>query len=374
MLTGIPADAIAGIDLTGIVAYLRVSGWQEAGGYGRAQIWTRTVDGAEVEVLVPASADLRDYPARLAELVGTLSTVEGRLMTDVAQDLRSSMLDVQYIRTMPDGPTGSIPLHEGYLAIKGVHDLFLAAATSAVSAERPTVLPSQKPPQARGFLDQVRLGQTSKGSYVLRVETPLPPPGITPPVSSREILLHLHQATSAAHDAASHSTEDGLSAFAERVGDGVSANLCQALAEIGGQRRNAFELRFAWAPASPLKGLTTPTVRFDQPMITALKAGAKYLRELPVIETATVVGRVVDLHRTPTDRLGKVQVEGVVEVGEQRHEDRVTMRLGPRDYDLALSAHGSRRPLRVVGELRHTGRHFDISRVSSIEIVPPPPS
>jgi hypothetical protein len=80
---------------------------------------------------------------------------------------------------------------------------------------------------------------------------------------------------------------------------------------------------------------------------------------------------VVDLHRTPTDRLGKVQVEGVVEAGGQRYEGRVTMRLAPPDYDLALSAHGTQRPLRVVGQLRHTGRHFEISRISSVEIVPP---
>ncbi|MGH3839600.1 MAG: hypothetical protein ACRDSF_28440, partial [Pseudonocardiaceae bacterium] len=202
MPTGIPADAMAGIDPAGIVAYLRASGWREAGSYGRAAIWTRPVDGAEAEVLVPVSGELRDYPTRLVELVSTLSTVEGRLVADVLQDLRSPMLDVQYIRMMPDGPSGSTPLHEGYLAIKGVHDLFLAAATSAVSSERPTVLPSQKPPQARGFLDQVRLGQTSRGSYVLRVETPLPPPGVEPPVSSRGVLLHLYQATSAAHAAA----------------------------------------------------------------------------------------------------------------------------------------------------------------------------
>jgi hypothetical protein len=370
MLTGMPADAVAGIDPAGIVAYLRASGWREAGGYGRAQIWTRTVDGAEAEVLVPASAELRDYPARLAELVGTLSTVEGRLITDVAQDLRSPMLDVQYIATMPDGPSGSIPLHEGYLALGGVRELFLAAATSAVSVARPTVLPSQKPPQARGFLDQVRLGQTSRGSYVLRVETPLPLPGIQPPVSSREVLLHLYQATSAAQDAAVRSGRNGdPTPFVERVGEGVSANLCEALADIGGQRRSAFEMRFAWAPASPVE-LDTPTVRFDRPEITALKAGARYLRELPVTETATVVGRVVDLHRTPTDKLGTVQIEGVVEADGIRHESRVTMRLAAREYDLALSAHGAQRPLRVVGELRHTGRHFEISRVTSVEIIP----
>lgn len=370
MLTGIPTEATAGIDPAGIFAYLQASGWRETGSYGRAAVWTRLVDGAEAEVLVPVSAELRDYPTRLAELVGTLSTVEQRPASEVLQDLRSSRLDVQYIRMMPDGPNGSTPLHEGYLAIKGVHDLFLAAATSAVSSERPSVLPSKKPPQAHGFLDQVRLGQTGRGSYVLRVETPLPSPDITPPVSSREVLLHLYQMTSSAHAAALDTSETDLTAFAERVGEGVSANLCQALVDIGGQRQNSFELRFAWAPAAPLD-LATPTMRFDRSLIKALRKGARYLKELPVTETATVVGRVVELHRTPTDRLGKVQVEGTVEAADRRYEDRVTMWLTLQDYDLALSAHGAQHQLRVVGELRHTGRQFEISRVSSVEIIPP---
>lgn len=373
MLTGIPAEATAGIDPAGIVAYLRESGWRETGGYGRAAIWTRLVDGAEAEVLVPVSAQLRDYPARLAELVGTLATIERRPVSEILQDLRSPWLDVQYIRMLPDGPSGSTPLHEGYLAVKGVHDLFLAAATSAVSAERPTVLPSQKPPQARGFVDQVRLGQTSRGSYVLRVETPLPREFVEQPVSSREVLLHLYQATSAAHDAATRSSRGGDSTpFVERVGEGVSANLCDALVDIGGQRQSSFDIRFAWAPASPVR-LDTPVVRFDRPVIAALKAGAKFLRKLPVTETATVTGRVVDLHRSPMDRLGRVQVEGAVEATDQRRDGRVTMRLAPQHYDLAVSAHGAGRPLRVVGELRHTGRQFEISTVSSVEIVPPPP-
>jgi hypothetical protein len=364
------AAELATVDLAGVVAYLRATGWRETGTYVRTVIWTRTVDGTDAEVLVPDSAGLRDYPARLAELVSTLTALEQRPAAEVLQDLRSPTLDVQYIRMMPDGPSGSTPLHEGYLAVKGVHDLLLAAATSAVSAERPTVLPSQKPQSAKGFLDQVRLGQTTRGSYVLRVETPLPPADIEPPVSSREVLLHLYQATSAAHDAAARSSNGDSTPFVERVGDGVSANLCEALADIGGQRRSPFDIRFAWAPALPLQ-LDTPAMHFDQPAIAALKTGAKFLRKLPVTETATVLGRVVDLHRSPMDRLGTVQVEGVVEEAGQRHEGRVSMRLAPRDYELALSAHGAQRPLRVVGELRHTGRQFEISRVSSVEIIPP---
>lgn len=376
MPTRIPADMMAGIDPSGIVTYLQVSGWRETGEYGRTHVWTRTVDGTEVEVLVPVNAQLRDYPNRLAELVGTLSTVEGRLATEVAQDLRSPRLDVQHIRMMPDGPSGSVPLHEGYLAIKGVNDLYLAAATTAVSADRPTVLPSRKPSQALGFLDQVRLGQTSRGSYVLRVEAPLPPPGITPPVSSRDVLLHLYQVTSAAHSAATESQQsmglvDDLTPFVERVGDGVSANLCEAIVGIGGQRQNAFELTFRWAPAAPVSEVETPSIRFGRSLLAVVKKGGEYLRKLPVAQWATAMGRVVDLHQAPTDRLGRVVVEGVVEAGEQRHEGRVIMRLEPQHYDLAIEAHGSRNALRVSGQMRHTGRQFELSTVSRVEIVPP---
>lgn len=74
------------------------------------------------------------------------------------------------------------------------------------------------------------------------------------------------------------------------------------------------------------------------------------------------------------DQLGKVQVANVVEETGQRHEGRVIMRLARRDYDIAVAAHGTGHLLRVVGELRHTGRQFEISRVSSVEIAPLPGS
>lgn len=366
MTTELSMDVLASVDLAGVIAYLRAAGWQEAGSYSRAVVWTRRFGDGVAEVLVPDSAELRDYASRIADVVDTLSYVEQRQHAEILQDLRSPMVDVQYIRMMPDGPSGTTPLHEGYLAVKGVRDLFLAVATSAVSTERPTVLPSQKPPQAHGFLDQVRLGQTSRGSYVLRVETPLHPPGETPQVSTREVLLHLFQAASAAHDAA-HGDRSDFAEFGERVGDGVSANLCDALAEIGGRRRSPFELRFAWAPTAPVE-VPTPVIHFDRDSITALKGAGKYLRELPVAEEAIVVGRVVDLHRTPMDKLGKVEVEGVVDERGRRHEDKVTMRLPPRYYELALTAHRDQRPIQVSGSIRHTGRRFEISQVVSVEI------
>src|SRR5207249_184147 len=109
--------------LTGIVIYLRSTGWQERDRFARTIIWTRTVDGGEAEVLVPDNSQLRGYAGRVAELVSTLSSIEHRPTEAILRDLTSTTVDVQYIRMTPDGPTGTTPLHDGYLAVKGVRDL-----------------------------------------------------------------------------------------------------------------------------------------------------------------------------------------------------------------------------------------------------------
>lgn len=368
-LPRLPADALTAVDLAGAAAYLRATGWEETGRYHRAVVWTAAVDGGRAEVLLPTRSGVGDYATRMADMIGTLSSVERRPEPEILRDLQSTSVDVQLVRTMPDTPPGTTPLHEGFLAVKGVRDLYLAAATSALSDQRPIVLPGKRPPDAHSFLDRTRLGQPGQGSYVLRVETPLPEPGLQPLVSSRDVLLHLYQATNAAHEAAQAARENSLSEFTERVGDGVSANLCDALADIGGARRSPFELRFAWAPTAPV-GLPTPPLAFDRDTITTLKSAVRYLRELPTAERATVIGNVVNLHRTPMDKLGKVQVEGEVQEPDQtRAGQRVVLRLPADAYERVVAAHGAGRRVRLVGALRHTGRRFEMSEVTEIEIL-----
>ncbi|MFD9959212.1 hypothetical protein [Amycolatopsis sp. NPDC058986] len=370
MRPDLPLEQLASIQLADIVTYLRATGWQESGTYSRSVIWKFAVDDGDAEVLVPAVPELRDYANGVSDVVETLALVEGRPPQEIVRDLRSSRVDVHYIRTVPDGPSGTIPLPEGLKAVQGTHDLLMAAATSTVSPTRPSVLPSNKPDAAKAIISTLRLGQTSVGSYVLRVESPLPEEGVTPLYSPRDALLHLHQAAASAREAAELSRNDDYTAFVERIGDGVSANLCEALANVGGQRQSTFELSFSWALDSPVN-VETPLLRFDSRIISVIKRGGKFLRKYPTEAVATVIGRVVDLHRTPTDKLGKVQLAGVVEVAEKRRaEERIVLRLGSRDYDLALAAHRDGNELRVTGSLRHTGRQSEIIQAERVEILP----
>jgi hypothetical protein len=340
--------------------YLAAHGWRREESEGLSAFWTRASAGTDLEVQLPVNNELRDYPARLAELLGTLTELEDRPREDILRDLRNARVDVQHIRLLPNAPSGTTPLHEGFVAIRGVHDLFLAAATSAVLRTPTPVLPSQKPPEAWQFLRGVRLGQTSVGSYVLRIETPLADnisaqvhPTVEP-VSSRTVLTQLHRAVQAAQSAAG---SEQVSEFEAQSAAGVSANLCKALADIGGVQRSPFEITFAWAPAAPLD-LPTPDIRFDRHMISRLKDASEHLRTLLIAEDARVEGRVVELRRESLDAPGAAVIEGSVQGHVSR--DKVIVHLDLGDYETALQVHRTDGALVVRGRLVRSGSHLEL--------------
>lgn len=360
-MTGPNKAEFAAVPPGDVATYLTGRGWRRDGSEGLSEIWSLD----ELDVLLPENSLLRDYPVRLAELVSTLADVEGRPREEVLRDLRSPRVDVQHIRLLPDSPSGTTPLHEGFVAIRGVHDLFLAAATSAILRSPTPVLPNQKPSGAWSFMRGVRLGQTGVGSYVLRVETPIVDSIsagdslLSDPVSSREVLTRLHRGVQAAHSAAN---ANQVSAFERYTQTGVSANFCKALADIGGVRRSPFEISFAWAPAEPRHD-PMPALHFDRRMISRLKEASEHLRTLLVADNAQVVGRVVELRRASPNALGAAVIEGTVHVGNQRSRDKIIARLRVNDYETAMQLHRTGESLVVRGRLVRSGSHLELTDV-----------
>ncbi|QIZ33714.1 hypothetical protein [Saccharopolyspora sp. ASAGF58] len=352
-----------------IATYLRASGWYEADHYNQATIWTHGPAGNETDVLAPPNNTFRDYPRRMIELLATVADVEQREPADVLQDLLSVQVDVQYIRTMPDSPSGTTPLHHGYQAVKGVHDLFLSAAASAHLPEPMAVLPSQKPPEAWDFIGGVRLGQTAPGSYIFRVETPLTGAGSPAGSPSRRVLDHLHLAMNSAHRAAADTDlPDGSRPFAEHIASGVSANLCEALSSIGALGNSAFEIKFAWAATLPMER-PTPDLHFDTESISRIKKAGQYLRDLPAHREAQIEGRVVELRSYRPDKQGVVVIAGVLTTPQGRSTERVLVVLPNRYYELAHESHPGRKRVRAVGLVKTSGRQPELSAVTEFEVL-----
>jgi hypothetical protein len=376
---GLDIAALDEIKPADISSYLTAAGWDRRQQLNRGELWMLLADGDEFEVLLPVDPNLRDYQERIADLLHVLAVVEERPEADVFRDVITALADVQYIRTRPQTPPGTTPVLDGVQAFRSARDLLLAAASSVVAVRAQPVLPTRKPRQATDFLKRVRLGPVSSGSFVFSVQTPLPRPdaGVLPASSGqpfeRRVSLRLHEAVRAAHAAAGEALREGegIEPFARRIRRGVSADLCEALAGLGGQGQNPFEIRFAWATAWPMMR-PTPRVHFSSHLVPILVEGARGLRSLLPEEAVTVTGSVVRLHRETTNGPGDITVSGVIEGDETQRQRRVSVHLPEAAYADAVRAHDRGQDVLIEGDLYRKGNRASLENVIRFQLRPSP--
>jgi hypothetical protein len=346
----------------------------------REDLWTLAEGSDEFEVLVPADRRLRDFPLRMYDLLRTLATVQDRPLPVVLADLTNTGADRMIFRLLPAGPPGTIPLFHGVEAVRGVQELIMAA-TYASTAERPEPVQGRRSPQVRDFAREVRLGTPQAGSWVISAEVDIPGPGAegddVPEVETdahsdgsepfaRRVSLQLHGGVRAAFLAAGEALrEDSTDPFLRRVQDGVSANLCDALASVG-RDDTPFEVRFAWAQRLPPPPIDTGSLHFDQQLIRTIRSAGKMLRTALPDGPVEVIGLVTQLHRE-RQGTGSANVSGRVRTRYGEVDQRVTVRLTPMQHETAIRAYEGQRYIRVVGEARQ-GR---VDIVRQLEVVDP---
>ncbi|WP_018349618.1 hypothetical protein [Longispora albida] len=344
-----------------LTAYLSFTGWAVRQTDDKGASWSREVDGKVSWVLQPGHRELLDYPIRVAELLRTLSEVEGRDQLDILREIGNVGMDTHRVRAFPEGyPPGMIGIDDGVQAFESLRNLVAAAAYAESAGQPRAVHPARKPANVLDLLRDVRIGPVTEGSFVFAVHVPVPPlltsgdpesPETDP--FERRVSLRLQQAVAAARAAADSAMRTGeLDAFTRLVPEGLSANLCEALVGLGGGMHHPFEIDLRLAATRPMPGRTFATVSFSRDHFPVLRAAASQLRQLVPEASVLVEGNVVRLHREGTEA-GEISLTGTVD-GEDRLR-RIWMTLPPDDYQLAMTAHREMRPLAVRGDLIRRG-------------------
>ncbi|MET9953425.1 hypothetical protein ABZ135_18000 [Streptomyces sp. NPDC006339] len=391
---GVPERELERLRPRDVERYLRQRGWRPGGRVRYSRRWEREWDGRQRRVLLPMDRDLADYADRMSDLIGALAEVEGRPPAAVHQDLTLSGLDVQYIRTMPSTPSGTIPVPAAVLAVTSARDLLMAAACDTVLDGPRLVHPRRKPQRAKDFVESARFGPTSPGSYVFQVQVPLPeevPQGhlfedvpewdMTPAPFARKVSLRMYEAVSAARWAAGLAdARDDSSPFAEGADLGISADLCEALAGMGGHdgrdgrdpaTLHGFSLSFAWSPRWPAPREARP-LTFSPREVHILREGAQDLRRQEPERGVTVVGRTTRLKRAADFGPGEVTIvarlmrENGDLVGQER---QIHLHLTEAEYDRATDAHRERRDLRIEGDLSRRGNYHELTRITGFDVL-----
>ncbi|WP_147409103.1 hypothetical protein [Kitasatospora xanthocidica] len=314
-------------------------------------------------------------------MLETLAAVEERNLNQIVVEIARSDADVQYVRTRPSGDSGTTPIEDGVKAFESLHQWVLVNAVSASSDRHRLVQPSRKPAQALDFMRSVRLGPTLEGSYILTVYIPIPPligqmtletagfPEIEQPFE-RRVSLSLRESTAQAVAAADEVIRlgRGMESFTERVGNGVNANLCEALSGLSAGSSEPVDIEFSWALSRPMEPTRPIVVTSNHTAV--LREAAQELRAQTPAEDVRVVGAVVRLHREGSMGPGEVSIAGIVEGDLNDKLRRVWFDLPEDSYGIATQAHERGTTVSVTGTLVRRGNRYVLQHPSDFYVIP----
>lgn len=356
MITSLP-------DPGDVTAFLRSRDWVIRDRDDRAVRWEKALetDAVPEEAVVPLGVELADYRLRLSEALSNIALAERVSVSELLETFRHSNSDLVEAR-LPTTETGSMPLSAVGEAVPAFRDLLLAAASSAASPQ--ANFPRRKPTEAVDFLDDVRFLAPRPGSFVLRAASAVPSGAgdqlIPDEPFPRRATVMLASGLLAARDAArSVMVQDDWEAFDRSVSDGVSANLCGAIAEIGEAIDDErVDLSLAWSPLRPVSidRIRGPLFRvvFTPSELTQVREAARSMRRANEVPDIQLEGIVTTLDRDQAATQGEITLKAW-------YEDRtrpIRMRLEPDDYSLAVHAHEARATVSVEVDIQTRSGHL----------------
>jgi hypothetical protein len=345
-----------------VAGYLRQQGWAVEKSTAAWAEYARDSNGEHVTLEVPLQAAARDYPRVVATLLDDLSRLEGRAPSAILRDIKAAGADI--VRLAIDSSVtrdGRISVDAGRRVYGAARDLLLSAACSVIEP-RP-VFANRKPDEAMRLLDRARFGQTEVGSFVLTMECTIAPrlqqtflsdDGGPDEPFERRSCIKLAQALQGAEAATRESTASGtLDPFKTRAHLGVSANLCDAVAEvIEATSADALAASFSFAARRPLVVSIPRQAVFSSDTAPILREAAAGLRDETTYPETDIAGPVVKLDSSDPVRGGDAVVKAFID-GRYRS---IRVVLPPELYQQAIDAHRERLLVRCTGELARDGR------------------
>ena len=366
--------ALSAINPTALRAYVVSEGWQRVEPFAQfSEIYVHAGNGAKKELILPASTQIGDYASAVGDAIRFISQFENRDEIAIYGDLTRADRDVIRVRAPEADDDGSIGLDPGVELVQHARDLLASGACAALDPRRAYHL--GKVQQAEEYMRRVKLGQTEHGSFVITLLAPIPPALSSPTQSSlwphledepyeRQVTRVLAQALHSARDAVVASNRgEGMSAFANAVALGVSANLCEAVAAIIDQANGA-DISVTWAKTRP-----TPkprdSVLFSNADGETLKEAARQFRLKEPRHDERIFGYVRHLHRTEDQFDGRIIVNALVD-GRARS---LAVDLSKSDYEVAVQAHKNQLPITIFGDLEIEGQRLRLRDARDIRIV-----
>ena len=356
--------SLSAVPLRSLRAYLEGRGWHNIDKYGDSALIYGLEEKTE-ELLVPL-APLADYDRRMTDILETLSAVEQRESNAILRDVSLADFDLIRVRLPEVSEDGSILVSTGLTLFQESRNLLLAAACSASRPQRAFRAGGNR--QATNYMSSVRFGQTEAGSFTLNLLSPVSPPLIrqdnNDPYSRRVTRILLSGLKSIDQAVASVNGGDGIEAFENKVPEGVSANLCDAIANLlECENQESFDVSVSWSqirqgPDGPSK------IKFVTPDAPILREASDILKTRQERPDEHLEGYISSLARGQAQRQGRAILKAMVD----GMMNSVRVDFTPEDYSRITEAHDRRSVVSLEGDLQREGQRWILQNPRHLEI------
>ena len=361
--------ALTAVSPVALSAYARGSGWTKIEQYGdHSDVY---VGEGLPEIILPRTQRLGDYPNVVSQLIGIFARAAEVDELSLYRDLVTSDRDVIRVRVQGEDD-GAVSLTDGVNLIGGARDMLLAAACSLWHPQPLYRAGANK--EANDYLRQVRLGQTEQGSFTVTLLTPVIPPPMQQQLDlkwqierdpvERRITKRLAEALTATREATEKTIGGDDNAFTTAVSQGISANLCEALAELI-EPSPALDVSLSWARTRP-RERARDVIRFDNDDASILREAARAFRNREPRPDERLFGFVHRLKRGENETAGTITLRADIDGQPQS----VTAVLAQSDYERAIEAHEGRAAVIAQGDLERVGQRWSLLNPRIVSIVP----
>ncbi len=366
-------DALSSISIASLRAYLNSRDWTDAGIWGERPItvFAKEHEGRTWEILVPHRDTIGGYAENMAESVAVLAAVEERSELDVFYDLAATGADVIQVRSVNGRARESLSLRR---SAGMLNDAYRMLEAGARAAEKPRAIYRGKlSADVAEYLDSVHPLPGYAQGYALTLHSPVPVgferqedlgDDFHAPFS-RLVTIKLAQGLRHSSEALERVvSNDTLEPFRESVDSGVSANLCDSLAELAKQG-NGVAIDLTWAGVRP-SNVPDSSFRFSPASADILMEAAKSLRRREPSYDEQIVGLVVRLEKEPPEFEGKATIASVWD----GRLTRMNVEFEQELYDAVISAFRDHTEVSLDGDVHPSGRGYELRNPRNLSVVP----
>lgn len=353
-----------------IVTYLEANDWEMKDDARNLMKWVHEGEKRKV-ILLPTNKSFDDFNEVMFRALQGIAYVEDKKLNEVVTDIMQIVDDVLRVRVSGMyTQDGTIPIEQGVELIQRTKEMLIAVSNATAAKEPKPIYYGVRSDDTNDFIKNVKLGQTEVGSYIITAHSPLPNiqtqiENVADEYFPRRVYQKTAEALGAALKAKKQAVEtSNIEVFKTYIDKGLSANFCDALAELRGENDQAtIDFNFTWSPYFVKPEIKSEYV-FTPEDIPVMRDAANFFRKIDPVESFILRGFVVGLNHDRRDTPGTITIESS---NKDFRGKKVKVTLDADDYNKAIHAHEHWLIVQCTGRLVKEGKYYELREMGDFK-------